>query len=174
MFLPQLSSLCMFNVQKSLQSVWYTADTVISSRASLKIRWVCSCPVVRDGIKLRRRKWRKGATIAFAGYSSSGTSRNLESCSSSGRPQGLTSDELNYSKKGTYIPHFLCFFLKLNPNTSHSVEQSICERREAFFCFQAFSWFSAFGFLLPAIVFNIVLCLYLKPFFYSNMSLQRI
>lgn len=27
-------------------------------------------------------------------------------------------DELNYSKKLTYIPHFVGFFLKLNPNMS--------------------------------------------------------
>lgn len=129
MSFPQMSSLCMFNVQKSLKSLWLTADTVISSGVCLKIQCACFYPVVRVNTKIIIRKW-KVRMLAFADTAHQELVTASRAAEALGGHEVRLHGKLKYSKLVIYIPHFYASLKKkINPNMNHSIEQCLIEKR---------------------------------------------
>lgn len=133
MSLPQMSSLCMNSVQKSLKSLWFTVDTVISSGVCLKIQCACLYPVVKVNIKIIRRKWKVGM-IAFAGTAHQGLVTTSRAPEAMGGHKVSLYGKLTCSKLVTYSHHFYASLgkKKKNPNISPCITKCLIEKRSFF------------------------------------------
>lgn len=125
----QMSSLCMFNVQKSLKvyDLLLTQSSLVESALKFSV-------LASKGQYQNNNKKMKSRCDCICWNSSPGTSHNLKNCWTTGRPQGQTSWQAELFKASDLYSPFLCFFKKKNSKyESLCITKHLIAKRSLFF-----------------------------------------